>query len=61
GCRRLFGDVFGEEHVDVSTRGNVLACMAFLEGAALEEIPVAKLEMDDPYHPLVVTVRAVSR
>ena len=61
GCRRLFGDVFGEEHVEVKTRGNVLACMAFLEGAALEEIGEEKLAVDDPYHPLIVTVRALKR
>jgi SAM-dependent methyltransferase len=61
GCRRLFGDVFGDEHVEVRTMGNVLACMAFLEGAALEELPLAKLEEDEPYHPLIVTIRAVKR
>ncbi|HTK46401.1 MAG TPA: methyltransferase domain-containing protein [Gemmatimonadaceae bacterium] len=61
GCRRLFGDAFGADQVDVRTKGNVLACMAFLEGAALEELPPAKLEADDPYHPLIVTIRAVKR
>jgi SAM-dependent methyltransferase len=61
GCSRLFGDVFGPEQVEVRTDGNVLACMAFLEGAALEEIPTEKLAEDDPYHPLIVTVRAVKQ
>ena len=60
-CRRLFGDVFGESNVEVSTHGNVLVAMAFLQGAALEEIPRAKLDVDDPFFPLIVTVRAVRR
>ena len=58
-CRRLFGDVFGAENVTVLTFGNVLAGVAFLRGAAMEEVPRHKLDVNDPYFPLVVTVRAV--
>lgn len=58
-CRRLFGDVFGAENVQVETFGNVLVDMAFLQGAALEEFPRAKLEVNDPFFPLIVAVRAV--
>jgi SAM-dependent methyltransferase len=58
-CRRLFGDVFGPDHVDVRTWGNVLAGVAFLRGTAFEEIPRHKLDVHDPYFPLLVTVRAV--
>jgi SAM-dependent methyltransferase len=57
-CTRLFGDVFGEGNVEVRTHGNVLAATAFLYGAALEEIPPEKLDVDDPFFPLVVSVRA---
>ena len=60
-CRRLFGDAFLDENVEVRTYGNVLAGTAFLRGAALEEIPKRKLEVNDPYFPLLVTVRAVKR
>jgi SAM-dependent methyltransferase len=60
-CRRLFGDVFGADNVAVQTHGNVLAATAFLRGTALEEIPREKLEVNDPYFPLLVTVRAVKR
>jgi hypothetical protein len=60
-CRRLFGDAFGDENVDVRTHGNVLAATAFLRGTALQEIPRRKLDVDDPYFPLLVTVRAVKR
>jgi hypothetical protein len=58
-CRRLFGDIFGAANAEVETHGNVLVAMAFLQGAALEEIPRAKLDVNDPFFPLIVTVRAV--
>ena len=57
-CTRLFGDAFGAGNVEVRTHGNVLAAAAFLYGAALEEIPRAKLDVTDPFFPLIVSVRA---
>jgi SAM-dependent methyltransferase len=60
-CRRLFGEAFGDANVEVQTHGNVLAATAFLRGTALEEIPRRKLDVNDPYFPLLVTVRAVKR
>src|SRR5262245_45916534 len=57
-CARLFGDVFGEGNVEVRTHGNVLAATAFLYGASVEEIPREKLEVNDPFFPLIVSVRA---
>jgi SAM-dependent methyltransferase len=60
-CRRLFGEAFGDGNVTVQTHGNVLASVAFLRGIALEEIPRHKLDVHDPYFPLLVTVRAVKR
>ena len=60
-CRRLFGDVFGAGQVEVRTWGNVLAGVAFLRGTAYQEIPRRKLDVNDPYFPIVVTVRAVKR
>ena len=57
-CARLFGDVYGERNVEVRTHGNVLAATAFLYGAALEEIPHEKLDVDDPFFPIIVSVRA---
>lgn len=58
-CARLFGDVFGDEHVRVQTHGNLFAGVAFLRGAAVEELPRRKLDEHDPYFPVVATVRAV--
>lgn len=57
----LFGDVFGSAHVTVTSRGNVLSGVAFLSGLAAEELPAHDLAVDDPYFPLVITVRAVKR
>ncbi|MFL5617302.1 MAG: class I SAM-dependent methyltransferase [Gemmatimonadaceae bacterium] len=60
-CQRLFGETFGDDNVAVRTHGNVLAATAFLRGTALEEIPRRKLDVNDPYFPLLVTMRAVKR
>jgi SAM-dependent methyltransferase len=57
-CSRLFDDVFGPNRVAVRGRGNVLAAVAFLVGMAAEELSARQLEQDDPYFPVVVTVRA---
>jgi SAM-dependent methyltransferase len=60
-CARLFGDVFGADHVTVRAHGNVLASIAFLAGMALEELRPSELDADDPLFPLIVTVRAVKK
>jgi SAM-dependent methyltransferase len=57
-CSRLFGDVFGPNNVVVRARGNLLGSVAFLLGMAAEELKVRELEQDDPFFPVVVTVRA---
>ena len=57
-CRRLFGDAFAGGEVRVRARGNVLAAVAFLMGLAAEELSTDELDHDDPYFPVVVTVRA---
>jgi len=57
-CRVLFEHAFPEGEVEVHGRGNVLTCVAFLMGMAAEELAAEELETDDPFFPLVVTVRA---
>jgi hypothetical protein len=57
--RRMFGDIFGPEQVTVETHGNVLVATAFLNGMAREELSRRELETNDPYFPIIVTVRAV--
>jgi SAM-dependent methyltransferase len=58
---RLFEDAFSGGTVAVRARGNVLVCIAFLAGMAFEELATRELESDDPFYPLVVTVRATKR
>jgi SAM-dependent methyltransferase len=58
GCSRLFGEVFAGGAVDVHARGNVLSAVAFLVGMAREELSASELDRDDPFFPVVVTVRA---
>jgi hypothetical protein len=38
--------------------GNVFAATAFLQGAALEEVDRAKLDIEDPAYPVTITLRA---
>lgn len=58
GARRLFGEAFGEGNFEVDYHGNVFAAIAFLTGAAMEEVPRSKLEVKDESYPVVITVRA---
>jgi SAM-dependent methyltransferase len=57
-ARRLFNNVFGADHVEVETQGNVFAATAFLYGLALEEVPRGKLSTKDLAFPVIVSVRA---
>jgi SAM-dependent methyltransferase len=57
-AERMFADFFGADNVTVEVRGNVYAAVCFLEGLALEELNVAKLEVADNSYPVIVAVRA---
>lgn len=57
--RRLLGDAFGRELVAVESHGNAFAATAFLQGLALEELPLDRLELFDPAYPVTVTARAL--
>jgi SAM-dependent methyltransferase len=57
-CSRLFRDVFAGGDVAVRGHGNVLTAVAFLVGMAVEELSPRELDRDDPFFPLIVTVRA---
>jgi glycosyltransferase involved in cell wall biosynthesis len=58
-ARRLFGDAFGDENVEVESFGNVLAATAFLHGMAAEELAEEELDHPDPNYPMSIHVRAV--
>jgi SAM-dependent methyltransferase len=55
---RLLGEVFGPDQITVSSWGNVFSAIAFLTGAAVEEVPKAKLDVFDEAYPVLVAVRA---
>jgi peptidoglycan/xylan/chitin deacetylase (PgdA/CDA1 family)/SAM-dependent methyltransferase len=59
GARQLFAEIFPATHVEVQAFGNVLTNVAFLEGLACDEISAEEFETYDPFHPLLVGVRAV--
>jgi SAM-dependent methyltransferase len=58
-CRRLFSDAFVGGAVEVRGHGNVLSAVAFLMGIAAEELSPRELDLEDPFFPVVVTVRAI--
>ncbi|HEX5467803.1 MAG TPA: methyltransferase domain-containing protein [Gaiellaceae bacterium] len=57
-CAALFGEAFPGGEVVVRSHGNVLTGVAFLLGMAQEELSSRELDADDPFFPLLVTVRA---
>lgn len=56
--RKLFGDIFGKENIDVSSYGNILTTIASLHGLAASEIDPVELEHNDPDYELLVMVKA---
>jgi peptidoglycan/xylan/chitin deacetylase (PgdA/CDA1 family) len=59
GARRLFERWFPPEAIAVRPFGNVRSTTAFLYGLAAHELETADLDVTDPFHPLLVGVRAV--
>ncbi|PSL44941.1 methyltransferase family protein [Chitinophaga niastensis] len=55
---KVFGEIFGEENIEITSYGNVLACTAILQGIAAEELSVAELQHNDPVYPVIITVKA---
>jgi hypothetical protein len=55
---KVFGVVFGEENIKVSSHGNVLSCISFLEGLAVEELTTNELDYTDEGYQMTVTVVA---
>jgi hypothetical protein len=57
-ARRLFGDAFGADNVEVATFGNSFAATCFLQGLAQEDIGAGWLDPVDPAYPVIVAVKA---
>ena len=60
-CRRIFGEAFGPEQVEVGAPGNARAAVAFLLGLAAEELDERELTASHERFPLVATIRAAKR
>jgi SAM-dependent methyltransferase len=56
--RRLLGEAFGEDALELETHGNVLAATAFLHGLAADELSAEDLDQPDADYPVIITVRA---
>ncbi len=56
--RRLFGEHFHVEGLDVTSHGNVLAAASFLYGLGRGELTRNELDYHDPDYELLITVRA---
>jgi SAM-dependent methyltransferase len=56
--RRLFGEVFSPEAVQVKAYGNVLAAVSFLHGVAAEELEAEELDFRYPAFDVTIGLRA---
>jgi SAM-dependent methyltransferase len=54
----LFAAVFPPENLKIEAHGNVLVAIAFLHGAAAEELSKKELNYCDPDYEVLITVRA---
>lgn len=58
GLKRIFYPVFGEENVEIVHYGNVKTAMAFLYGAAREELSRADFDACDADYPVIYGIHA---
>jgi SAM-dependent methyltransferase len=58
GIRDLFVSNFGLDGVTVRSYGNLLTGLAYWAGLAQEDLPHKAWGFDDPFYPVIVTVRA---
>jgi hypothetical protein len=57
-ARELFETAFPKDAVDVTTYGNVLSSLCFIEGIPAERLRADELAEMDPDYQIVVAVRA---
>jgi SAM-dependent methyltransferase len=57
-CQALFDEVFGRQGVRVRSYGNVTTAVAFLAGAAQEDLRAGQLDAFDEHFPVIVAVSA---
>jgi glycosyltransferase involved in cell wall biosynthesis len=57
--KRMFGDIFGESNITVTTYGNVLTASAFLFGLTSHELKIEELNFHDLDYQVIIAVRAI--
>lgn len=57
-AEKVFGEIFGKEHIEIISYGNVLTCTAILQGISAEELLPEELDYQDPVYPIILAVRA---
>lgn len=57
-AERMFGDVFGADHIEVWAGGNALAAVAFLHGVTAQELTREELDTPHPDFEVIVAIRA---
>jgi len=60
-CRILFEEAFGTGQVATHSYGNVTSAIAFLAGAAREELRADQLDARDEYFPVIIGIAATRR
>ncbi len=55
----VFGKYIKKENLTVKTYGNALAGQAFWVGMAIEDLTKDEIEYNDPYFPVIVTIKAI--
>jgi SAM-dependent methyltransferase len=60
-CTALFERAFGQGQIRVRSYGNVTSAVAFLAGAAQEDLQAYQLNPRDEYFPVVIAVWAQKR
>jgi SAM-dependent methyltransferase len=59
--KKLMEDVFGQEHFEIKTWGNVLAAISFLQGLTSRELTEKEMDYKDPDYEVIISVRAVKQ
>jgi hypothetical protein len=57
-CLKAFSKTFGEGNVEIKTYGNVLTCVAALEGLTSSELTKDELDFLDPGYQLIIGIVA---
>jgi len=57
----VFGKIAGKENVQVNTYGNTLVGQAFWVGMSMNDLTVKEYQYNDPFFPVIVTIRVVKK